>query len=235
MGALHYNERRMHRRISTSKSFSRFRFGGGFWLVVFLVVIAVVSVGFLLNEERVKLDSLRGQIDTRWDELEEDLRTKVMRVTELLEVVDRGRLRVHGADFPAARNSLAGSARNLGGAVGRAEAVEANLNLDRALRRFLVSLAVEPGGAAGVRGLPGLRRAQDDILAAEHRVALHRTAYNEAVQHFNTRLAIFPANFAGAVFGIKRYPYYMPTNLRDIVQLPQAPAGTPGREGKSGE
>lgn len=238
MGTLHYNERRMPRLIATPKSFSRFRTGGSFWLVVFLGAIAVGSAGWMLNEERVKLDSLRSQIDTRWDELEEDLRTKVIRVTELLEVVDRGRPRIHGTDFPAARNSLAGSAQNMGRAEGRAEAVEANLNLDRALRRFLVSLAAEPGRAAGVRGLPGLRRAQDDILAAEHRVALHRTAYNEAVQHFNTRLALFPANFAGAVFGIKRYPYYMPTNIRDIVQLPPAPMDTPGfdrGEGTSGK
>ncbi|MCC7340087.1 MAG: LemA family protein [Bryobacterales bacterium] len=218
--------------VMPSASF-RTRFGRGCWLLAVLGALALGFSGDMLLEEREKLDTLRRQIDASWDDLEQELQAKVVRVTDLLDVVDRARLRIHGMDFPAVRNSLAGSARNLGGARNREERVEANLNLDRALRRFMDSLASGGAGAGGPRALPGLRRAQEDILAVEHRVALRRTAYNEAVQHFNTHLALFPANFAGAVFGIKRYPYYMPTNIRDIVQLPATPPGAPETEAKA--
>lgn len=215
------------------RSSFRIHFGRGFWLLAVLGALALVFSCYALFEERERLDALRGRIDASWGDLDEELRTKEARVTELLELAEGDRLRMQGRDFSTARDSLADAARNLGGARNREERVEANLNLDRALRRFMNSLAadgVEPGGP---RALPGLRRAQEDILAVEHRVAQRRTAYNEAVQHFNTHLALFPANFAGAVFGIKRYPHYMPTNIRDIVQLPAAPVGSPETDGKA--
>lgn len=220
----------------TAKPTTRPRAYGRYGLSAFLAVIVLAVSGFELNEERLRLDLLRDRIDTLWVGLEQDLQAKAALATELVEVVDRERSSVHGTDFVAARNSVAGSSQDLGRASDRAAAVEANLSLDRALRRFMDNLAREPMRLSGSRASPGVRRAQENILAAEHRVALHRTAYNEAVQHFNTHLALFPANFAGAIFGIKRYPYYMPTNIRDIVQLPPAPVPSPGAdEGKSGK
>ena len=220
----------------TAKPTTRPRAYGRHGLAAFLAAMVLAVSGFQLNEERLRLDLLRDRIDTLWSDLEQDLQAKAALATELVEVVDRERPSVHGKDFVAARNSVAGCSQELGRASDRAEAVEANLSLDRALRRFMDSLAGESMRLSGSRASPGVRRAQENILAAEHRVALHRTAYNEAVQHFNTHLALFPANFAGTLFGIKRYPYYMPTNLRDIVQLPPTPVPVPrAEEVKSGK
>ncbi len=220
----------------SAKPTPRPRAYGRYGLSAVLAVIVLALASFELNEERLRLDLLRDRIDTLWVGLEQDLQTKAALAAELVEVVDRERPSAHGKDFLAARNSVAGSSQDLSRAPDRAATVEANLSLDRALRRFLDSLAGEPMRLSGSRASLGVRRAQENILAAEHRVALHRTAYNEAVQHFNTHLSLFPANFAGAIFGIKRYPYYMPTNIRDIVQLPPAPSPAPGvEEGKSGK
>lgn len=205
------------------------------WLFVFLAAVAFTISGFLLNGERAEINLLRSRIDTRWADLELDIRQRVALASELLELADRGRVGVPGKDFLALRNSLAGSLQGLVRATDRASMVEANLILERALRRFTDSLDAEQRDLANQRLLPGSRRVREEMLVVEHRVALHRTAYNEAVQRFNTHLALFPANFAAIVFGIKRYPHYMPTDTRDLVQLPRAPLAGLTEQGKRGK
>lgn len=194
----------------------------------------MILIGSTLYHARRELCLFRSRIDERWDELEGDLQARANLASELLELVDRTRPGVADKDFLAARNSLAGSLQQLRRATDRGAQVEGNLSVERALRLFTENLSAERRELADRRAAPGLGGVSDEMLAVEHRIALHRTAYNEAVQHFNTRLALFPANLAALVFGIQRYPHYVPTDIHDLMQMPPAPLEPPKKEGEIG-
>lgn len=92
--------------------------------------------------------------------------------------------------------------------------VEANAQLERSLQDFRVAAAAEPA----VRRDADLQRLLEEILAIENRIHQDRTEYNEAVQRYNVRLALFPANLAANLFRIRRHELYLPTELRSVAE-----------------
>ncbi|MDZ7637556.1 MAG: LemA family protein [Bryobacterales bacterium] len=194
------------------------------WLLALLALALFILGARELLAARAELVVRRTQIDATWAELEEEILHRTGVASELLELVEREYPGTPPKDLRVASNSLAGSLGEARVAKKRAAMVEANLSVERAMRRFAGQLRTALGSRwSGEGAQTGLRRVQEAMLASEHRLALRRTAYNEAVQRFNTRLALFPANFAGRLFGMRRYPLYLPTDLQDAVQIPLEP------------
>lgn len=222
----------MHRPTSTAKPPSaRHRSARRFLLLMAASLAVAVLAGSGLDAEREELDLHRNRIEERWEDLDQELRVRARLAGELAALPGETWPGVPARDFMTARNSLAGSIQVFGRARGREAAVEAGLSVERALDRFLKVLGAgattegdpERSAPAGLRRMPGPRAALDEIQAAEHRVAIRRTAYNEAIQQFNIRLALFPANLAAWIFGFERYPYYLPTDIRDTIEMQRPP------------
>jgi LemA protein len=177
----------------------------------------VLLLGWLeLRDARIGLEIRRSEIDAAWLVLERDLDARADLAAELGVHARTAVVGSPGKEWTLARTGLDASLRALNAAEERAAAVEANLQVDRALRRFVRSLQAAPS----LRGSADLLRVQEQILAAENRLAQHRTAYNEAVQRFNTSRAIFPANVAACLYGIERDPRYLPTDLNASMTIP---------------
>ncbi|MCZ2154032.1 MAG: LemA family protein [Bryobacterales bacterium] len=212
--------------------------GRRFLLVLIIALVISVFAGSSLDAEREELDTSRGRIEERWGDLNRDLQLRAGLAEELVGAFDKATRRPAGRDLVAARNSLTGSVSAFDRANGREAAVETSLSVERALSRFLRLVEEEPVSRVasdsseppGHEGPPGLRRALDELQVAEHRVAIRRTAYNEAIQQYNIRLALFPANLAARVFGFERYPYYLPTDIRDTIEGQLPDAGRAGKE-----
>jgi LemA protein len=51
-------------------------------------------------------------------------------------------------------------------------------------------------------------RLQDELAGSENRIAVERRKYNEAIQKYNTSIALFPNNIAASLFGFPRNDAY---------------------------
>lgn len=197
------------------------------WFLGTVLGLLLLLAWLDLRDARIGLEIRRSEIDAAWRVLEQDLDARAILASELGMHARTAVVGSPGKEWTLARTGLDASLRTLNAAEERAAIVEANLQLDRALRRFVRSLQAAPS----LRGSADLLRVQEQILAAENRLAQHRTAYNEAVQRFNTSRAIFPANIAARLYGIERDPRYLPTDLNASMTIPVrvAQVGDPNR------
>ncbi len=51
-------------------------------------------------------------------------------------------------------------------------------------------------------------RLQDELAGTENRIAVERRRYNEAVQDYNTYIALFPNNLVASLSGFQRNDAY---------------------------
>ena len=54
-------------------------------------------------------------------------------------------------------------------------------------------------------------RLQDELSGTENRINVERRKYNEAVQKYNTDIALFPNNIAASLYGFQREDAYFKT------------------------
>lgn len=93
-------------------------------------------------------------------------------------------------------------------AVAPRDRLKANVELDAALDSLSILLDQAAVARTDSR-LPGLR---EELAEASNELAVERTAYNEAVQRYNTHLALFPNNVAASLFGYERRDlYFLPS------------------------
>ena len=85
--------------------------------------------------------------------------------------------------------------------------IQANADLDNALARAL--LAAE--GFPKFDGSKKFGDLQDALKEAEYKIAIERRKYNEAVEHYNARTALFPNNVVASLSGFRHIDEYIPT------------------------
>ena len=97
------------------------------------------------------------------------------------------------------------------------ERIQANSVLDAALGRLLVVVENYPQ----LRSSENFLRLQDELAGTENRIAVERRKYNEAVQRYNTNIALFPNNIAATLFGFARDDAYFQTApaTREVPQV----------------
>jgi LemA protein len=54
-------------------------------------------------------------------------------------------------------------------------------------------------------------RLQDELAGTENRIAVERRKYNEALQRYNTSIALFPNNLVASMSGMARNDAYFQT------------------------
>jgi len=126
-------------------------------------------------------------------------------------------------DIAKARSALLG-------AHSPAEKIAANGQLDSALGRLLVVVENYPQ----LKSNENFLRLQDELAGTENRIAVERRRYNEAVQDYNTFIALFPNSLVASLSGFTRNDAYFKTEegARQAPKVnfgnpPAAPAATP--------
>jgi LemA protein len=107
------------------------------------------------------------------------------------------------------------------------EKISANGQLDAALGAYLGSARI----ILQLKSNENFLRLQDKLAGTENRIAVERRWYNEAVQSYNTYIAVFPNNLVAGTAGSSRNDAYFKADesARQVprVQFPGVPSQNP--------
>jgi LemA protein len=174
---------------------------------IFLIVIAVLVViafviGGQLMSTRNDLVRERESVNAAWAQVDVALERRADLIPNLVETV-----KGYATHEKETIQAVADARAALGGARTPSEKIQANSMLDGALSRLLVVVENYPNLKANENFL----RLQDELAGTENRIAVERRKYNEAVQKYNTDIALFPNNIAASLFGFARNDAYFKT------------------------
>ncbi|MBM3745275.1 MAG: LemA family protein [Acidobacteria bacterium] len=174
--------------------------------ILIFVLAAVVAAGLVValkgggvyNE----LAAQREAINAAWAQVDVALQRRADLIPNLVETV-----KGFAAQERSVVEAVANARAALIGARHPAEKIEANARLDTALGRLLVVVENYPN----IRSSENFLRLQDELAGTENRIAVERRKYNEAVQKFNTAIALFPNNVVAGMFNFQRNDAYFRT------------------------
>ena len=194
-------------------------------VIVILIVLLVVAfvVGSAYISRRNQMVIMRESVNAAWSQVDVVLQRRADLIPNLVETVKGYAVqeqKVFG-DIAAARAALIGAKTP-------ADKIAANGQLDSALGRLLVIVENYPQ----LKSNENFVRLQDELAGTENRIAVERRRYNEAVQAYNTYIALFPNNLVAGFAGFVRNDAYFKTE-EGARQAPKVnfdynkPAATP--------
>src|SRR5579862_2059778 len=176
-----------------------------------LFLLAVVAGALILGARcmtiRKDLVSERQTIETDWGQVNAALEERAALIPDLAQTV-RSEL---PADAPAeaAAKAIMEARNALSAASGPHEKIQANGRLDEELARLMLLVEAHPKLDRGKK--------YNDLLEAlknaEYQIAVARRKYNEAVEHYNARIAMFPDNIVSSVARLGKIDAYFETPL----------------------
>jgi len=171
-----------------------------------LLVLALVAVALVFGAKcitiRKGLVSERQAIDADWAQVDAALAHRAGIVPDLAGTVQAG------APAEASAIREINDARDvLSTARSQQEKIWANTRLDHALARLMLLVENYPK-------LEGSQKYADLLEAlkgAEYQIAVARRKYNEAVEHYNARIDLFPNNLVASVTRLGKIDAYFQT------------------------
>ncbi len=169
-----------------------------------VLALAALAVVFALKGVAVRQDLVteRQAIEADWTEVNAALDQRVGVVPDLTSLVQ--------AEAPAEVAVVHGvlQAREaLNTAHTLQEKIQANGRLDEALARLMLQVENYPKLDSGKR--------YGDLLEAlkssDYKIAVARRKYNEAVEHYNARIELFPNNVVASVTRLRKVDAYFQT------------------------
>ena len=174
-----------------------------------LLVLALVAVALLVGAFGAKCTTIRKDlvaerqaIDADWARVDAALLDRASIVPELTNLLQ--------SEAPAEGGTIlrVNDARNLlSAAHTQQEKIQANARLDEALSRLILLVEFHPK-------LEGSKKYGDLLEAlkgAEYRIAVARRQYNEAVEHYNARIDLFPNNIVASLTRLGKIDAYFQT------------------------
>src|SRR6266566_2225529 len=163
----------------------------GLVVLIVLVVIALM-LGSSFVSRRNQMAIKREAVNAAWAQVDVVLQRRADLIPNLVETVKGYAVQeqIVFGDIAKARSALLG-------AHSPAEKIAANGQLDSALGRLLVVVENYPQ----LRSNENFLRLQDELAGTENRIAVERRRYNEAVQDYNTFIALFPNTLVASVAG----------------------------------
>jgi len=171
-------------------------------LLVLALVAAALVFGAKCMTVRKDLVSERQTIESDWAQVDAALVQRAGIVPDLTGTVQ--------AEAPAEASAIlkVNDARNLLDlAHSQQEKIQANARLDEALARLMLLVESYPK-------LESSKKYGDLLEAlkgAEYQIAVARRKYNEAVEHYNARIDLFPSNIVASVTGLGKIDAYFQT------------------------
>ena len=145
----------------------------------------------------------REAVDAQWTNIEPVLQRRAELLPNFVDTV-KGFARHETEVF----QSIADARAALAGARAPQEEIQANGQLDGALARLLAITENYPQ----LRSNQNFLRLQDELSGSENRIAVERRKYNEALQHYNASIGVFPGNLIASLAGFHRNDAYFKTD-----------------------
>ncbi len=173
-------------------------------VLVVLLVLALIALalGSSFISRRNQMAIKREAVNAAWAQVDVVLQRRADLIPNLVETVKGIAVQeqIVFGDIAKARSALL-SART------PAEKIAANGQLDSALGRLLVVVENYPQ----LKSNENFLRLQDELAGTENRIAVERRRYNEAVQDYNTFIALFPNSLVASITGFARNDAYFKT------------------------
>jgi len=169
-------------------------------LVVLLILALVVGGAYVGRRNQMVIK--REAVNAAWAQVDVVLQRRADLIPNLVETVKGYAVQeqtVFG-DIAAARAALIGAKTP-------SDKIAANGQLDTALGRLLVIVENYPQ----LKSNENFMRLQDELAGTENRIAVERRRYNDAVQDYNTYIALFPNNLVASIAGFARNNAYFKT------------------------
>lgn len=167
-------------------------------IAIILVLVALIA-GMSLKGIYNELVTQREAIEAQWRQVDVAIQRRADLIPNLVETVKgfaKQELQVMQAVTSARAALLAARTPQ--------ERIAANQQLDAAIGRLLVVVENYPQ----LKSNENFLRLQDELAGSENRIAVERRKYNEAVQKYNTTIALFPNNLVASLFGFTRNDAY---------------------------
>jgi len=170
------------------------------------LVLALVAVALFFGARCITIHkdlvSERQAIDADWAQVDAALVHRAGIVPELT-----GTVQAEASAEASAIVKVNDARSELTAAHSQQEKIQANARLDEALARLMLL----------VENYPKLESSKkygdllDALKSAEYQIAVARRKYNEAVEHYNTSIDLFPNNIVASVTGLGKIDTYFKT------------------------
>jgi len=187
-------------------------------LVVVLVVLLVLGliIGGMYVSRRNQMVALNETVKSDWAQVDVVLQRRSDLIPNLVETV-----KGYAAQEVTVYDDIAKARAALGGAQTPQDKIAANGQLDGALSRLLVIVENYPQ----LKSNENFMRLQDELAGTENRIAVERKRYDDAIQAYNTFIALFPNNiFAGWAGFQRNNAYFAASEASRAVPKVQFPA-----------
>ena len=173
-------------------------------VIVAVVLLAVVVLGVLLFggmyvSDRNQMVTLNEAVKSDWAQVDVVLQRRADLIPNLVETV-----KGFAAHEETVYSDIAKARSALLNAPTPQEKIAANGQLDGALGRLLAIVENYPQ----LKSNENFLRLQDELAGTENRISVERKRYDDAVQAYNTYIALFPNNIVAGMSGFQRNDAY---------------------------
>jgi LemA protein len=171
-----------------------------------IVMIVVLLLAFFLGSayfnRRNQMVVRREAVNAAWAQVDVVLQRRADLIPNLVETV-----KGYAVQEQTVYGEIAAARAALVGAKTPTDKIAANGQLDSALSRLLVIVENYPQ----LKSNENFMRLQDELAGTENRIAVERKRYNDAVQDYNTYIALFPNSLVASFAGFTRNDAYFKT------------------------
>ena len=171
-------------------------------IVILVLVVLGVIVGGKFVSVRNDLVTQREAVTSQWSDVDVALQRRADLIPNLVNTV-----KGFAAHETEVFKDIADARARLAGGRTPGEKIQANQQLDTAISRLLVIAENYPQ----LKSNENFLRLQDELAGTENRIAVERRKYNEALQRYNTSIALFPNNLVASMSGMARNDAYFQT------------------------
>src|SRR5947207_5463872 len=185
-------------------------------VIIVLALIAFIAFGQYISVRNI-LVTKNEAVKAAWSQVDIVLQRRADLIPNLVETVKgfaKQEQTVFG-DIAKARSALLSAGTP-------SDKIAANNQLDGAIGRLLVVVENYPT----LKSNENFMRLQDELAGTENRISVERRRYNEAVQDYNTFIALFPNSLVASMSGFTRNDAYFKTE-EGARQVPKVSFGTP--------
>jgi LemA protein len=170
-------------------------------VLVILVVLALMLGGSFVSR-RNQMAVKREAVNAAWSQVDVVLQRRSDLIPNLVETV-KGFAQHETEVF----DEIAKARASYLSASTPSDKIAANARLDASLAKVLVLTENYPQ----LKSNENFLRLQDELSGTENRIAVERRRYNEAVQDYNTFIALFPNSLVAGMSGFTRNDAYFKT------------------------
>jgi LemA protein len=169
-------------------------------LVVLLILALVVGGAYVGRRNQMAIK--REAVNAAWAQVDVVLQRRADLIPNLVETV-----KGYAVQEQTVFGAIAAARAALIGAKSPSDKIAANGQLDSALSRLLVIVENYPQ----LKSNENFMRLQDELAGTENRIAVERRRYNDAIQDYNTFIALFPNSLVASIAGFARNDAYFKT------------------------